>query len=71
MNGELLEVDEVETPDDDVETGKNSCCGCFNCIVPDAERGETNTGEQTEMINSDDQQDEERLNLEGEEVTKG
>ena len=43
--------DEAVTPDDDVETGTNSCFGCFNCFVADTDGEENNTGEQTEMIN--------------------
>ena len=53
VDGQLKEdpEDEAVTPDDDVETGTNSCFGCFNCFVADTDGEENNTGEQTEMIN--------------------
>ena len=62
VDGEVVEdpEDDVEPPEDDVETGNKTCCGCLNSTVPDTEGDE--------MVNIVPQ--EERLNLEGGEVTE-
>ena len=64
VDGEVVEDPEDDddvTPENDVETGNTSCfcCGCLNSTVPDTEGDE--------MINI---VPEERLNLEGGEVTE-
>ena len=70
-DGEVVEdpEDEVETVEDDVETGTKTCCGCFSTVVPDTEG--TAKGEQTEMIEIvPDFNGEEGLNSEGGELTE-
>ena len=72
VDGEVVEdpEEDVETPEDDVETDTKTCCGgWFNSIVPDTEG--TAKGEETEMTEIvPDFMGEERLSIEGGEVTE-
>ena len=67
LDGEVVEDPEEEKEDE--ETGNKTCCGWFNTKVPDTEGDKTD--EEFVMSKTDpDTTGEERLNLEGREVTE-
>ena len=59
----MVDGEVVEDPEDDVESGNNSCCGCFNSTVPDTEA--------YEMVDIVPEEKFNLFNVEGGEVTEG